>query len=195
MTDREEQEVWRRFREGNEQAFTTIYTTYFQVLYRYGYHIARDEETVKDCIQSLFVELWRSRQNLSDTTSIRFYLLKAMRRKLYRSLRKEEMYIDFSPELDDAGMEFSPELALITQQTNQHQQEALRQAIDQLTRRQKEAITLLYIDGLSYMEVSGVMALQVRSVYNLIHTALESLRKHLNQPGVWIVLAVLSACV
>lgn len=193
MTSQEEEELWRRFQNGNQQAFETIYTTYFSVLFHYGYHIAPNEELVKDCIQTLFIELWRSRRSLSHTTSVKFYLLKAMRRKVYYGLRKEERYATYRPGFDDNDMAFSPELELIRQQTDNHREESLRQAIDQLSNRQKEVITLLYIEGLSYPEISDMMSIKVRTVYNLVHTALESLRKYLNQPGSWMVLAVLIA--
>lgn len=192
MTSQEEEDLWRRFRDDNKQAFETIYTTYFSVLFHYGYHIAPNEELVKDCIQTLFVELWRSRRSLSQTTSVKFYLLKAMRRKVYHSLRKEEQYTTYIPSSDENDTAFSPELELISQQADAHQQEMLRQAIEQLSHRQKEAITLLYIEGLSYPEISDMMSIKIRTVYNLVHTALDSLRKHLNQPGSWMVLALLA---
>ena len=193
MTSQEEEDLWRRFQDDSQQAFETIYTTYFSVLFHYGYHIAPNEELIKDCIQTLFVELWRSRRSLSHTTSVKFYLLKAMRRKVYHSLRKEEQYTTYVPGSDDNDTTFSPELDLISQQTTDQQQKTLRQAIEQLSHRQKEAITLLYIEGLSYPEISDMMSIKVRTVYNLVYTALESLRKHLSQPGSWVVLALFVA--
>ena len=193
MTSQEEEDLWSRFQDDSQQAFETIYTTYFSVLFHYGYHIAPNEELVKDCIQTLFVELWRSRRTLSHTTSVKFYLLKAMRRKVYHSLRKEEQYTTYIPGSDDNHTTFSPELDLIRQQTDDHQQETLRQAIEHLSHRQKEAITLLYIEGLSYPEISDMMSIKVRTVYNLVHTALESLRRYLNQPGTLMVLALFVA--
>lgn len=170
-------------------------STYFFVLYAYGYHIAREEELVKDCIQVLFGELWKSRQNLKDTTSIKYYLLKAMRRKVYQAIRKKTAHLstDYLPDNYDFEISFSPEFDLIAEQTSTQQQEKLRQVINQLSNRQKEAITLLYIEDLSYPEISAIMSLKVRSVYNLVHTALEVLKKQLNRPGLWMVLAMLFA--
>ncbi|MBB6002913.1 RNA polymerase sigma factor [Arcicella rosea] len=194
MTKFEEDDVklWIRFREGDNDAFTVIYNTYFKPLFHYGYHIAKDENLVKDCIHNLFVELWNSRSNLSDTTSIKFYLLRVMRRKVYRVLQKEGNYSDFLPDMETIDIVFSPELELISKQTEERQNNALQNAINQLSNRQKEAITLLYIEGLSYAEISEIMMLKVRSVYNLIHTALESLRKYLKQPGIWLFLSFLT---
>lgn len=183
MTAYTEDQLWQQFRAGDEQAFATLYTTYFPVLYGYGYHIAQDEELVKDCIQTLFIELWRSRRNLAETVAVKFYLLKAMRRHIYRAVRKQKPFLttDTFPEPEFGGdLTFSPEFDLIVEETTTHQQGQLRQAISQLTNRQKEAITLVYIEELSYAEVAELMSLQVRTVYNLIHMALEQLRKLLN---------------
>lgn len=184
MTVPVEDELWQRFRAGDEQAFTAIYNTYFATLYRYGYHIASDDELVKDTIQTLFVELWRAHRTLSPTDSIKFYLLKAMRRQVYRAIRQQTP----APTGTDTGdtLAFSPEFDFITLEVQQQQQAQLRQAIDQLSHRQKEAITLLYIDGLSYPEIADMMAVQVRTVYNLVYEALERLRRLLSQPGFWL---------
>jgi RNA polymerase sigma-70 factor (ECF subfamily) len=178
-----EDELWQRFRAGDEQAFTAIYNTYFAILYRYGYHIAGDDELVKDTIQTLFVELWRGRQNLSVTDSIKFYLLKAMRRQVYRAIRQQSAVLTGTDTTD--VLAFSPEFDFITLEVQEQQQAQLRQAIDQLSHRQREAITLLYIDGLAYPEIADMMAVQVRTVYNLVYEALEKLRKLLAQPGFW----------
>ncbi|MFD1816513.1 RNA polymerase sigma factor, sigma-70 family [Pseudarcicella hirudinis] len=189
--EHDEEKLWRNFRDGDEKAFSLIYTRFFPVLYQYSYHIVREENIVKDCIQNLFVELWRSRSNLADTDSVKYYLLKAIRRKVYRAIQKESVYVEFMEGRDEKDVFFSPELELIISQTEAHHQEILKQAINQLSNRQKEAITLLYIEGLSYPQISDIMSLKVRSVYNLIHTALESLRKDLNQPGIWFLLTAL----
>ncbi|QJD79321.1 RNA polymerase sigma factor [Spirosoma rhododendri] len=186
MTVPVEDELWQRFRSGDEQAFTAIYNAHFTTLYRYGYHIANDDELVKDTIQTLFIDLWRGRRNLSPTDSIKFYLLKAMRRQVYRAIRQQSAAFT---DADAAhGLSFSPEFDFITLEVQAQQQAQLRQAIDQLSHRQREAITLLYIDGLAYPEIADMMAVQVRTVYNLVYEALEKLRKLLVQPGFWVML-------
>lgn len=191
-----EENLWESFKRGNEQSFASIYATYFSVLYAYGYHIAKDEELVKDCIQTLFVELWNGRQNLSNTTSIKYYLLKAMRRQVYHAIRKKQaplLPIIALSDTYDFEVSFSPEFDLIAHQTTAEQRQKLMQAIEKLSNRQKEAITLLYIEGLSYPEISDIMVLKTRSVYNLIHTALEVLKTHFAHHKLWLLLTALIA--
>jgi RNA polymerase sigma factor (sigma-70 family) len=54
-------------------------------------------------------------------------------------------------------------------------------ALNSLTKRQKEAITLKFYDGLSYQEVAVLMAMSVRATYNLIYRAIEVLRSQLDR--------------
>ena len=75
--------------KGSQEAYAGIYQRYFFFLLDYGKKICNDRELVCDTIQDLFIELWNNRARLSDTSSIRFYLSKALKYKLYRALAKE----------------------------------------------------------------------------------------------------------
>ena len=72
-------EIWRSFKNDDKEAFSDIYTTYFKVLYNYGYKICKDEELIKDCIHDVFARINESKKRLSDVTNIKFYLLKSFK--------------------------------------------------------------------------------------------------------------------
>src|SRR5215831_20099737 len=76
--------LWLRFKNGDKQAFAELYQKHILSLLAYGSKLCSDQEILKDSIQELFVELWNSRQNLSATDSVKFYLFKALRYKLLR---------------------------------------------------------------------------------------------------------------
>ncbi len=176
-------EIWQDFKQGREAAFTFMYSQYVGVLYNYGRHISSDEDLVKDCIQNLFVELWNNKDRLGDTNSIKYYLFTSLRRKIVDELMaRRKHYTE-----DELSEEYSFELVLpyeaniITDQASLEQKKALLQAINTLTKRQKEALFLLYYDNLSYEEAASIMQLKIRTVYNLIHTAVEALRKNMRK--------------
>ena len=174
--------IWDDFRNGNPNAFEYIYQTYFPALYNYGLHISKDEETVKDCIQNLFIEIWKSHSNLSATDSIKYYLIKAIRRHITASLTKSSV-VRHDVEIDK-NYQFetvlSPEYEIINDEKETETKQRIRESIDKLTPRQREAITLIYFEQLSYAEVSSIMSLKIRTVYNTIHAALEVLKKILS---------------
>src|SRR5882672_10780272 len=80
----EEVLLWLQFKGGDREAFATLYQKHSIPLIAYGMKLCPDLDLLKDQIQELFVELWHSREGLSPTDSVKFYLLKALRYKLIR---------------------------------------------------------------------------------------------------------------
>ena len=60
---------WKLFLEGDDQAYSWIYTHYIQVLYNYGLQITPDSEIVKDCIQDVFVKIYKAKKKLTVPVS------------------------------------------------------------------------------------------------------------------------------
>jgi RNA polymerase sigma factor (sigma-70 family) len=179
-TDRD---AWNDFRSDSQQAFAYLYDRYVVVLYHYGNRLTPNRELIEDCIQDLFIELWQHRHQLGETDSVKFYLFKALKRKVVKrlvNLRKNASEL-FQPEAYDFEIVLSPEFELITQQVSQEQKERMLLALNSLTPRQKEAITLKFYDGLSYQEVASLMAMSVRSAYNLIYRAIDVLKTQLDK--------------
>ncbi len=174
--------IWLKFRNGEEEAFSTIFRTYYSYLYNYGVKMAGgDTDMAKDCLQEMFISLWRTRESLSEVHSIRFYLLKAYRRKVIRALASRKGPNAHQPLSDDYSFElaFSFEESLIAQELFKEQQECLAEAVAALSFRQREAIYLKFYKGLSYDEISEIMGLQYQSVRNYVHQGICILRKKL----------------
>ena len=169
--------LWKEFRNGDERAFITIFERFSKPLYNYGCKILAEREVVKDAIQELFIELWKNRRSLGETTAILFYLFKSLRRKLIRiqSKNSKSIFVRLSSHLKE---EVSPshEFFLIAEQVSTEQREKLIALLDRLTKRQREAIFLRYFEELSFEKIAGIMNLSKQAVYNLISQALEHLR-------------------
>src|SRR5690606_31577754 len=85
--------VWTSFRNGNRKALDYIFEKYVRLMFAYGGKISRDQGLVEDCIQDLFIELWNKRQIIADTSNIKYYLFKALRRKIVRRLSKDQRIV------------------------------------------------------------------------------------------------------
>ncbi len=157
---------------------------FYQALYRYGLKIsAGDESLTKDCIQELFIKLWNNRAQLSDVTLIKPYLLTAFRRRIVDALSAHQtshVPLDSAAEEDlffPQVMTYSYEEFLIRQHEDEVTTHRLAQAMNKLTKRQREAVYLRYYENMEYPQIAGVMALKERSVYNLVHEGLNRLRE------------------
>ncbi|QCR21005.1 RNA polymerase sigma factor [Pontibacter sp. SGAir0037] len=182
-TDNSELSLWLAFKRGDEETFIAIYQKYVNVLYKYGTQITSDQDLVKDCIQSLFIELWDRRERLGNTDSIKFYLFKSLKRKIVEELMAQQKKVSMSALEEgyrfDLVMPF--EQKLIVSQAESEQKQKLSKVLEQLTKRQREAIYLYFYNEMTYEEVAALMSLKVASVYDLISDGLKKLRSSMNK--------------
>ncbi|MCG8311325.1 MAG: RNA polymerase sigma factor [Cytophagales bacterium] len=187
-------EVWKKIGEGDHDAFTHIYNLYFSDLCRYGSRVCGDRALIEDSIQDLFIEIWRCRKKHPQVQSLKYYLFKRLRRMIVNKLvdeKKTPVERNIGEDYD-FKIVFSHESELIAEQISREQQAKLLEALNQLTWRQKEAITLRFYDGFSYEEAAGMLDMNTKSVRNLVYRAMLMLKKHLPKTLMLALLAVLA---
>jgi len=177
-------ELWSAFKGGDDGAYEYIYNRHAPELFSYGLHIVRNRQLVEDCVHDLFVYLFQHRATLGDTDAIKYYLFKSLRRRVIEVLEKQSKAAQESRAVaenyhDHALATASQEVNMIEAETSLAKNRRLTQAIENLPPRQKEAIYLLYFSKLEYEEIAAIMSLSIRTVYNQIHTAIQTLRKEL----------------
>jgi RNA polymerase sigma factor (sigma-70 family) len=167
--------LWTRFKEGHIPSFEAIMKMYYQDLYNYGGRFTRDVEMVKDTIQDLFLVLWKNRENLQETGSVKHYLLKSLRRKIGRSINKAKHTLHLPELYFDAGFNL-----VLPVEPNAMLQEKLtelsfrvRNVLNKLSKRQQEIIYLRFYMEADVDEIAAIMELNRQSVYNLLHDALK----------------------
>jgi len=182
--------LWLNFKKGNDLAFSILYNKYVQKLYSYGMHTCRNKDLVLDCLQELFTGLWDRREKVSDVTCVNYYLFKSFRRLLMNRLTLGKKFLISLSDCDSHGFDFatSIEEALIEEESTAERNKKVRNSLNGLTKRQREAIFLKFFNQLSYHEVAAIMDLHVDSVYNLISKAIDILRKKLKADAVFVFL-------
>jgi RNA polymerase sigma factor (sigma-70 family) len=168
--------LWTNFRAGNEEAYTSLMQSFAAPLYSYGIRLVNDDDFIKDCIQDVFYELWKRREHINSTGYVKSYLFKALRLRIFREQRNwnnalpiEEHY-QFMVELDT-------ESALIESQSCEEVSRKMQRLLNHLPRRQKEILYLRFYEGLEQERIAEIMELNRQSVYNLLHEAIQRLRK------------------
>jgi RNA polymerase sigma factor (sigma-70 family) len=174
--------MWNEFRGGNHAAFTKIYQNYVNLLYNYSTSITPDRELIKDCLHDLFVELWKNHQNLGETTSIRFYLMASIKRKLVRHLETNQRHTQHHEAyyLENPDYIGSHEHRLVAFEEEKLLTENLNDSFRYLTKRQREAVSLKYFHDMDTDQISNTMKINPQSVYNLIFGALKILKEHIS---------------
>lgn len=191
---KDENALWASVREGQAGAFKVLYEAYADVLYRYGLRYFKEEETVKDCMHDLFVDLHHYHRNLSPSVNIRFYLLAAFRRKLHDA-RKKAMSLSLDAAPDNTFMiEYDTEHHIIADELQKETLHRLSAALQLLPARQKEVLYLRYNGELSYEQVAEVMKISIPTCRTLAYRAFQQLREQMKNMPVYYLLACLLNC-
>ena len=169
---------WDGLRKGHADSFEWIYNRYFKLLYNYGRKISADEKSLEDGIHDLFVDLWRFHKNLGQTSSVRFYLYRALRRRLVRNdnhLKKALSHADTVPDY------FQPYVAceeqfIIEKEIQLTRVSHLKKLLGDLSPRQYEAMILRFYDELSFEEIGGILNVNEQSARNLVQRGLSQLK-------------------
>jgi RNA polymerase sigma factor (sigma-70 family) len=168
----------QRLQQNDEQALAAIMRKYYTALYNYGSRFTNDEGLVKDCIQEVFISLWQRRETAAAILSPRYYLLRAVKNKVLKSLHQNNIRSGTVPleEEYDFLQEFSVEKLIIDKQMSEEQATILRRTMAQLSKRQHELIYLKFYQHLDHAQIAGLMNLSRQSVYNLLHETIQKLR-------------------
>ena len=167
--------LWILFRAGDKAAFEQIVKAHYRILYNYGTRFSKDDELIKDTLQDLFSSLWENRLGISNTLSVKNYLLKSLRRNLFRSITKVKRTVQLNDILFDAGFKIvlPVEANLILQDKLTELSFKVREVLEKLSPRQQEIVYLRFYMDASLDEIGEIMDLNRQSVYNLLHDSLK----------------------
>lgn len=176
-----EYRLWEKFRQGSEIALTEIYRLYADKLYNYGCQFTTDTSLVRDCIQDLFLELIRSKENLSPTDSIRFYLFRSLRNGIVHSLQKGKLRTQKETDsiAADFNITFFQDTEFLHDQEDLERKQLIRSKLDLLPSIQREAVLLYFYEGLSYQQIADLLGSKRKSAQSLIYRAIKLLGDNL----------------
>jgi len=175
--------IWDQFRSGDQNAFTELYQHFVQPLYSYSMGVTSDKELIKDCLHDLFVELWRNHATIGPTTSVKFYLMASIKRKLVRHLETQmKNHVHHTNYmLDFSEADYSQESILIKYEDEIRTNKQLANCLNMLSKRQREAISLRFFENMDTDQISDSMKINPQSVYNLIFGALRVMKDGLTR--------------
>jgi len=168
----------QRLCQSDRDAFEQVFRRLSKRVFRFVRGMISSDALAYDITQDTFAKLWAARETLSEVDSLRGYIFQMARHRVYNTLRDERVRRDNEAllERDDLGMNpEAPDEALDA--------ELLRGLFDQwiaeLPPRQREALTLRRIEGMTHEAIGQVMDISPHTVNNHIVRALDTLRERL----------------
>ena len=173
---------YRRYLEGDEEAFAHVVNAYFQRLMMFAARYVRDTGVAEDIAIEVFSDLIAYRHRYDFRWPLWSYLCMVARSRALNYI-KHNRVLEMLP-LSEAGEREDPgqgpeERMLQTEQTR-----ALHGAIAKLPPDQREAVQLVYFSELSCEDAGRVMRKTRKQIYNLLYRAKNTLRTELGEDGV-----------
>ena len=190
----DDKDIWAAFRSGDESSLQIIFDKYYIPLFNYGHKFSADDHLIEDALQDLFVKLWKNRNGIKDTDSVKNYLYKSFRRVLLRMLEVHQRKYSFAvlDEWPGISQEIAYDQMMISRERLEKIQGNLVAALEKMTPRQREIIHLRYYEEMEYEEIAALMQLSVSSTYKLLYKAIDTLRQYLSKSDLLILLAAVS---
>jgi len=147
----------------------------------YGLKVYGEPEIVKDCIHDVFLNLWKRRDGLRPLENVKAYLFTALRMRILEWHRQNKARDDRQQKYvqEDQGSLLNIEQVIIQVEGDEELAQRLKEAVSNLTERQREAVYLKFFSGFSNDEIADIMQVNKQSVYNTISRALKRLEEYL----------------
>jgi RNA polymerase sigma factor (sigma-70 family) len=162
--------IFRKFQEGNEDAFSFFYQFYLNDLYSYGISMGFGKDVVKDVIQE--------KKNFTSINHLKFFLLKSLKNRLYNIYKSKA--VSATTEISEEIISFSITTTVLDKIIDEEDRTIIKQQLDELlselTSRQKEAVYLRFMQELEYDEIAEIMHITEHAARKLISRSLNRLR-------------------
>lgn len=162
--------------EEGERALELIFRRYYQFVCNTVFRVLSDENTAEDIAQDVFIEIWKRRQDLKITTSLKAYLRKAAVNKTLNFIRNKKWNFG-----EDEILQETPDQTIRAQQHLElnELENLVTGLIDRLPERCRAVFMLSRYEELSYQEIADQLGISTKTVENQISKALKFLRLHL----------------
>lgn len=161
-------------RQDNKEAFSLLFQKYYTDLVLFCGNFVRDKSSCEDIVQSIFLKLWNDRKSIRIETSLKSYLLRAVRNSCFDEFRHLEIVRQYESDPDHSVLDsYDTENYILYSDLSAH----LQQALDQLPAPYREAFEMNRYEGLKYREIAVRLNVSERTVEVRVGKALEMLRK------------------
>ena len=187
-----------QLRDGDQEAFTTLYRYYSPILYVNIQRMVRDPLTTEELVQELFTRIWHKRTAKGVQEDFQGYMYRIAQNLVhdfFRRLKKDHILMErFRASLEETDKAASAEEILQRQQSRG----IINNAIEHLPPQQKKAYKLVKEEGYTYQRAAEDMGISPFTVKEYLSLANKSIRayilNHVGSPGeiVWLVLVSIS---
>jgi RNA polymerase sigma-70 factor (family 1) len=173
-----ESEILTRLRQGDEAAFSALFYNYKDKLYDFILGLTRSEHEAEDGVQDVFMKIWQNRDHLQEVDNLNAYLYGIARNQIIDAVRRFARNITAIGSLLDEQKEHAvatPIEDILSKEMN----DALDEAIAQLSPQQRRAFQMRKLQGKSQSEIGEALHVSASTATGYTKDAVKNVRTYL----------------
>jgi len=177
------------FCAGDDAAFTPLFERWGRPLLHYLQRIVGDMATAEELVQEAFLRVHRARDRYRPDAKFSTWLYRIATNLALNELRRPRRSRPHASH-DEEGDDERPPLRLVADQPAPDRQLEVRRrssrveaALEEIPERQRMAIWLSAVEGMSYAEVAVTLDTTEKSVKSLVHRARVALAERMAKAG------------
>jgi RNA polymerase sigma-70 factor (ECF subfamily) len=174
------QRLAQRVADGDSTAFEALFRRLSKRVFRYVRGMIGDASPAHDVTQDTFMRLWSSRERLADVDEVEAYVFQTARRLVYNRTRDERVRRENEALVEVGDLATCP-LGPDDDVDADLLRELLERWIAALPDRQREALTLRRMKGMSRDTIAEVMGISPNTVNTHLMRAMDTLRDRLRE--------------
>ncbi len=160
-------------KKGDKDAYTVIYTTYYNKLCVYVYTLCNDSKKAEDIVQNVFTKLWVNRKKITIHSSLKAYLYRSAHNAFLDDCKTLQKRYKLA---DQLRMEAVIEFEEADNSTKDKRLKELYRTIDTLPKKRKQIFIMNKLQSLKYKEIAAILKISERTVESQIRKALITIR-------------------
>jgi RNA polymerase sigma-70 factor (ECF subfamily) len=165
----DEAALMQQFREGSDEAFTTVYRHLYRRVYWFARKFIEEKEDARDLTAETFVQLWQQNHTFQTVRNKCYNLLKHRKMK---AGRRDELLRLLTERGQGDFFEEQVQIQLVR---------SIYAEVDKLPARMQEIFLLSYRDGLKPAEIAQKLQIKPQTVTNQRVTAIRLLQLALSK--------------
>lgn len=174
----EEHKIIRRIGKGDEDALRQLYELTSRNVFQYIFRLVNNKEMAEDLMIETYTQVWLSAKNFKENSRALTWILGIARNLTMNELKKRyynhgELHANESISAEQFNSICHNEIS-----------EIIGKALKKLSPKHREVLDLVFIQELTYEEISELLRIPLNTVKTRIFYAKEEIRKILKDMGV-----------
>lgn len=171
-------QIKKQLKKGRKSVLQYLFDTYYDDLCKYAIKIVSKGEVAEEIVQDVFIYLWEKRKTIEIESSVKYYILRAVKNKCINFLKSKYARQTFDDAIDE-GVNLSN--CNTYDEMNYKELSAIaNDAIESLPERCALVFKLSRNAELSYKEIAEKLEISIKTVENQMTTALKRIREYLD---------------